>query len=467
MRIDPRWRHVGMLACVWAVLFACYALTAAQDWHSPDVVAAELSARQIATTGTPWVDGQQGDDYFLSAELDPDDPAAEGRFSLFSTTNERNGHTVITRTPGAVAAGIPAYWIASLTGASTDEDLSALPGALTAAALTATAVLLLLLSVIHLVPKRLAVGATLALALATPFWSVLADALWTHSVTVLGIAGMAWASRRERWWLVGVFGGIGLWGRLHVVVIVALLGLLLAAWRRRPTIALAVAATSIPFLAAMFVWGRWLYGSWSLAAATGGYTRYEAPSDVPSAFLSSAYLGNVSGYLLSPGAGLLIWTPVLLVLVPAMVRGWSSTPDWARALAVGGIVYLLVQASLNRFHGGTGFWGNRLGLETLACLFPLGVIAASHLRPPGRRLALVAVGYQAGVVALGALFNLSLNNGDAWREYDPYLAYQDNAAATLIVLGLAMGATLLVARSLRDASEAGSGPAQLSADPAR
>ncbi len=62
--------------------------------------------------------------------------------------------------------------------------------------------------------------------------------MWTHPVTLLGIGGMAWAASRDRWWLVGLFGGVALWGRLHTALIVAILGLAVAVARRRPRIAL-------------------------------------------------------------------------------------------------------------------------------------------------------------------------------------------------------------------------------------
>ena len=454
-------RHQGLaLALFWVLLVSVYGATISSGWKTPDVISAEAGSWRIAHTGEPWVDGIGTDRYVLQVDLDSDVPGT--RMVLFSTHHADNGHAVISRTPGAIAAGIPAYWIQSLFDQDSGEDLSAVPGALTAAFLAATTVLLLLLAVRDLLPFRALLAAGGAIAFTTPYWSVLADALWSHGVTTLGIAGMAWAARRERWWLVGIFGGVGLWGRMHVVLIVAMLGVGVALWRRKPTIALTVAATSLPFLGAAFVWGHWMYGAWSVSAATGGYGNV----DRLSSSANSLGVSNMLGYLISPGAGLFVWTPVLLVLLPAVVRQWRATPDWVRILACAGILYLLAQASLNRFHGGNGFWGNRLGLETLTCLIPLVVCSLVSVRAWERTVAIGALAYQGGVILLGAAFDLSLTDGHGWHDYDPYLAFRDNPAVTTIVLLVGAGVVVATARVLLRPGHVEDAKGQLRAEPA-
>ena len=47
------------------------------------------------------------------------------------------------------------------------------------------------------ISERRAAAACLVLGFATPVWSVAADAVWPHTVTLLGIAGMAWAVRPD------------------------------------------------------------------------------------------------------------------------------------------------------------------------------------------------------------------------------------------------------------------------------
>lgn len=453
-----RRREGVCLALFWALLIAVFAGTISTDWKTPDVASAEAAAWRIAHTGEPWVDGVASDEYILSVDIAGDtDYVPRSKLVLF-TTRHRNGHAVVTRTPGVIAVGVPAFFVQALVDPRAAETLSPVPGAITGAVLAATAVLLLLLASRDLVPFRILLATGLAVAFTTPYWSVAADALWTHSVTTLAIAGMAWGARRERWWLVGLFGGIGLWGRMHVVVIVAILGVSMALWRRRPAIALVVAATSVPFLGAAFAWGHWMYGTWSLQAATGGYGNVDRLAGGNSEIDAT----NLLGYLISPGAGLLVWTPVLLVLLPATVRQWRSVPDWARALAGAGIAYLLVQAMLNRFHGGTGFWGNRLGLETLTCLVPLLVCALVGLGARERVVVVVALAYQAGLILPGAVFNISHNHGFAWRENDFYLAVQDNPGVMAAGCLLGVALTLVTTWIVCDAGRRG----QLRAEPA-
>ena len=103
---------------------------------------------------------------------------------------------------------------------------------------------------------------------------------------------------------------------------------------------------------------------------------------VPSVSQGGAgYLENLAGFLISPDRGLFVWTPLLLLLLPAVVRGWSSAPDWARWLALGGVTYGIAQVGLNVFHGGDAFYGYRLALEPLAAVTPLFVVSAEHAGP--------------------------------------------------------------------------------------
>lgn len=453
-------RERWALGTLWALLLALYAVTISPSWSTPDVASAEVGAWRIATTGAPWVDGVHGDRYVLSVDATDADHDDRARLVLFSATNERNGHTVIARSPGVIAAGIPAYWLQDLVAPSHGTEVSTAPGGLTGSFLAATAVLLLLLALRGLVAFRLLIGAGLALALATPYWSVSADALWTHGVTTFGIAGLAWAIRYERWWLAGLFGGVAVWGRLHVAVIVAVVGVGLSLWRRQPRIAVWIGGTSLPLLAGSFAWGSWTYGHWSLFAASGGYSQATGLAGVPDeSSAGPGLLTNLMGYLVSPDAGLLVWTPVLLAVVPAVVRAWSTTPDWTRVLACAGLTYLVVQAFLNIFPGGTGFWGNRLGLETLTCLVPLVVCSLAQVRARERVVALVLLAYQAGVILLGAVFDLAHRQGTAWHEYEPYLALRDNAVVTVAGIGLGVALTLLAWRLI-------GGERQLRADPA-
>jgi hypothetical protein len=55
---------------------------------------------------------------------------------------------------------------------------------------------------------------------------------------------------------------------------------------------------------------------------------------------------NELGMWVSPDRGLLVWTPVMLVLLPAVVQSWRELPDWARWLPLGRLAQELVGPAL-------------------------------------------------------------------------------------------------------------------------
>ena len=207
-----------------------------------------------------------------------------------------NGHTVIARFPGVVALGLPAYAL------TRPDSMTVLPGAATAAIASGLAILMMFLALRTRMSERRAAAACLVLAFATPVWSVAADAVWPHTVTLLGITGMAWAAATGRWWLVGLFGGVALWGRLHAALIVATVGVLVG-WRRRsPRITIAVGVGSVGMLALLCAWTRWMYGSLNPASSYVGGVFAVGPQGIER-------LTNQLGMWIAPDRGILVWTP--------------------------------------------------------------------------------------------------------------------------------------------------------------
>ena len=114
-------REVGRAAALLALLVGLvYAATVATTLTNDDASSASLGAWRIATTGTPWLEGL--------------DTAAIGiaRADDAFVAEAANGHEVVHRSPGVVAAGVPAYLLAG--GGTDPAEFSLVPGALTAAA---------------------------------------------------------------------------------------------------------------------------------------------------------------------------------------------------------------------------------------------------------------------------------------------------------------------------------------------
>lgn len=379
----PISRHAVLGTLVGAAAVT-YAATADRSIGMNDVTSAYLGAWRIASSGQPWLDGVD------LAALDFNEEY------LWVGTAE-NGHEAVFRSPGAIAMGVPAYLLVR-TG-SQPEDFVRWPGAIWAALLAVATLALFWRALRPHLPPAWATTAVAVLGFATPVWTVNANGLWTHTLTVLGIAGMAWGAATGRWWLVGLFGGIGLWGRLHVALVVALLGLGLAVWRRQPSIAVVVGAVSGFFMFLAAAWSRWMYGGWDPQGPYASPTEYvgrTADSDPWDGLV------NQLGLWVSADRGLLVWSPVLILLLPAVVRSWRHLPDWTRVLALAGLVYCLVQGQLNEFDGGSGYYGYRLTLETMACLFPAYALAARRAGRVARVLLGPLLGLQVAAMAIGA-----------------------------------------------------------------
>jgi hypothetical protein len=408
--VDDRgaWRWHLALA-VFAVACAIYLPTARAS--SLDVVSADFASWQLATQGSRTFERST----FPGLDQNP----------IRNTwiVENSDGHEAIGRAPGVVVASVPAYWL------SQPSHRTDVPAGVTAALLTASTVTLLFLALSRHRPRRESLVMTAAFAFTTPVWSVAADGMWPHTLTILGIVGMGWAADRNRWWLVGLFGGVTLWGRLHAAVICAVFGLLLA-WRRRdPWIAVKAGATSGAMLAALCAWTRWYYGTWNPTAGyrTGDFTGYASRNLFDPV--------NQLGFWISPDRGILVWTPVLILLVPALVRSWRELPDWARALLIAGLVYTFIQGEFNRFSGGSVFWPYRLGLEVLAAGAPALALSARAMGPIARRIWPHVVILQGAVIAVGALEMISMPEVSADR-HEPLL--QLATVAVFLAIGLAL-----------------------------
>ncbi|WP_141013855.1 hypothetical protein [Nocardioides sambongensis] len=425
----PRPRARVLLPLVlFLVVGGVYALTVSRD-PSPDAFTADFAAWHIARTGDPVPD--IGDFPLLDDNIIRDTWIVE----------TVDGREAVGRAPGVIAAVVPAYWIAAPSG------ISAVPGGITAALLSALAITLFFLLLRDRLPLRTALVGTGLLAFGTPVWSVSADAIWPHTLTTLGILGMAWAADRDRWWLVGLFGGLTLWGRLHAALICAVLGAGVAWTRRRPAIALRAGAVAAAMLALMSCWTRWMYGRWD---PTSGYRAADfADNATGHAFDVVDHLG----FVLAADRGLLWWAPLLVVLGPAAWRNRHELPDWSRWLVIGAASYLIGQAVLNRFSGGDQFYGYRTSLELVVALAPALALSAHRMGERARRWFPAVAVLQVVLIAPGAIRNdFHTSVADVWwrNAFLDALVRRPLELVPLVLLTLgAIAVVLVIARTER------------------
>ena len=307
-------------------VFSVYFATAERDGVNVDAYAASAGAWRIATAGTPWFDDL--DVKKIEGTHKDKGVNRNGQWILESP----NGHVTVQRMPGPILAGVPFYWLSGDSGTS-ESDFELGPAALAASVITASAVLLMFLTLRRHVSTPLAVTASLVLAFATPMWTVSANGLWTHPLTQLGVAGAAYGASRRNWWLAGVFLGVGMLGRPHLALVAAVLGLGLAWSRRDWLIAVKLAIPTTLSLGMLAMWNRAVHGAWSIS---GGYTDVvdRATKGVEET-LGYDLVDNYVGFFVAFNRGLLIWTPVLLLFVPAVWRARKSLPDWSLVAGAG------------------------------------------------------------------------------------------------------------------------------------
>jgi alpha-1,2-mannosyltransferase len=420
-------------------VFGIYVATTERHAVNTDAYAASAGAWRIATAGTPWFDGLD------VAALDGTHETTDGGDKNGQWLSpSANGHVTAQRMAGPILAGVPFYWVSASGGE--ESDFSIFPGGVAASMLSALAVMLIFLTLRRRVSTTLALCGALVFAFATPTWSTSANGLWTHPVTQLGIAGAAYALSRDRWWLVGVFLGLGMFGRPHIALIAAVLGLGLAWSRRDWRVAVSVALPSIASLGLLATWNRSVHGLWSIGGAYSDALIEKAAQGIGT---GGGYdqLTNYLGFLVSLDRGFLIWSPVVLMFLPAVLRARRELPDWSIWLALGGVVYTFFQLRLNYFAGGVGFHSYRHGLELLTCLVPALTFTAPYLGRIARPLMPVVIAAQFAAFTVGAIFEAYFVDLDeVWTDNSFWLALRHNPEVLggWLAIAVAVGALVSV-----------------------
>ena len=436
-RLPGRLKALLLPLLLFVGVFSVYWATAERAGVNVDAYAASAGAWRLATAESPWFDDLD----VKKIEGTHKDRGVNRNGQWISESP--NGHVTVQRMPGPIISGVPFYWLLGDSGTS-EADFTLDPAAVAASSMSALAVMLIFLALRRSASTPLALVAALVFAFATPTWTISANGLWTHTVTQLGIAGAAFGASRGRWWLSGMFLGIGMLGRPHLALIAAVLGLGVAWSRRDVRIALRLAIPTVTSLALLAAWNRAVHGQWSLA---GSFTY--AVGNAAEGFSGNGLrqlLTNYVGFLISFNRGLLIWTPILLLFIPAILRARKALPDWSVWLALGGVVYTFFQLRINEFSGGIFFYGYRHGLEMLTAWMPALCFSAPYLGKLARRLAPILIALQVAAMMIGALVEgFFVRPSLVWRENSFWLALRFNPEVVGGWLALLLFIGILVA----------------------
>jgi hypothetical protein len=379
-----------------------------------DTIAVTPSAWQLAHHGTPVL-------------------PADGHYYQFLMIPSGSDHVISNREPGLIGLAAIFYWLAPSASV-----FNVAPASIAAAVVTAAAMGTLALVFHRLVSGRTAFLGALIVGTATTTWAVSANALWPHSADqlYLAVAMLSLASARYAW--AGFAFALGVLTRPPIGLVAAVAGLRTSIITRsiRPAFVIGVLTTF--GIAGYFGYSHAFWGggveSQYTAASDGSYVgnlTALGPDAIGKFFL------NILGTLISPGRGVLIASPFLVVLLPGLRMAWRDAPQWVRSAAIAGVVYMCVHLKSNGFAGGQHFWGYRYPIETLTLLAPLLLLSwqryvsqTAQRRAAFASLVIASITYEVlGVICFGVKTYFS-----DWMPYNFAWAVRERPVPAMLIL---------------------------------
>lgn len=251
------------------------------------------------------------------------------------------------------------------------------------AAASAVALLILLR---RITTPRIAWILTLIFALATGNWSTSSQAMWPHTTDTLAIlacfyAIARWPTGESRWyWMAGLAAGCAVAIRATNLALAP--ALVLALWSTRASFRHYVRVFLAPAAAAC-------------AAIAYNILIFDRASGIYPPQLDGTLIAGLAGILVSPGRGLLLYTPVAIFALAAFFPAARRSSEKYRPLVIACAAFSLVHiAIISRWPDWWGgyCWGPRLLTEILPALMILIAAgwSALHSKPLRAAFAIAA-----------------------------------------------------------------------------
>jgi hypothetical protein len=324
----------------------------------------------------------------------------------------RGGHLYASHPVGLVPLALPVVAASRLMGGRVSEPMVQLRlEKLTAAALAGVSLGLFFLLALHLARPVPALVTTGVLAVASGMFTTVGQNLWAHDGLILGSLLVLLIEFRGPGWRATALQGLicGTMPALRPTAVSVLLpfGLWLA-WRS-PRRAAAVAGLGAVALAPWAAYHMLIYGSLLGPSAVHAAGANWSPGAV----------SRLAGVLVSPGRGLLVYQPWVvlagLALVPSLRRhaarlaGESSSPaGWVWVCLAAVALDVAIVSAWHVWWGGW-CWGSRLvvGIVPLCALLCVRPVAALMEKTPGR-VAILSLALLGAVVQWPAVYRGAL-----------------------------------------------------------
>ena len=266
--------------------------------------------------------------------------------------------TAIAVTPLYV---LPAWWLAHAQVPYDDvraRVLEVVMERVAAATLTALSAVVLLVALRRLTTWRWAVALTLLYGLGTSAWSISSQALWAHALAQLTLAVLcliliAPVPSRVMLVVAGVVAAVAVANRPQTVGLAALAFAFVAVHQRGRVLYYALLPGAVGVVLAAYnaaLFGTVLGGYGSLAPFNGSLVE------------------GISGLLVSPNRGLLIFTPIMAFALWGAIRVWRvPAPPWLRWLTIGVVIHVLVHGRFREWWAGYTY-GPRYFCDVLPAL---------------------------------------------------------------------------------------------------
>lgn len=301
---------------------------------------------------------------------------------------------------GPAIMALPLVQLARWTGAELDDPaMRQRLEKVIASLVAAGTAMLMFLVLLRLADPAPAVVLTVFYALASQNWSIASQALWQHGPVALCAAGALFLEYRRggrvpTW--AGVLHG-GLLGlavgcRPTAAILLAVFSVLVAVrrWRQLPVFVVGAALAYVPFALVHLQAYHSLLGPYVHVAEQ---SKWGADLRV-----------SLPGNLISPGRGLLVYQPLLVLAALACVPRFARRIGigMAAALASWFVLHLLVVSQYKHWWGGHA-WGPRFLTELMPALVILAAPAVDWLwrRRTGRGLVLALTAWSIGLQGLG------------------------------------------------------------------